>query len=401
MNPVIALMRALTKPAVAGRMWVIPSLPRYFRRHYASPRRPWDVVLPSIPAELLTVPGAIRDVEAEESSLAAEPLHLFHKVHEESIAWETANEWPSFLPVAPRLARAERAVLRTRRQRARARPAITDPAELARTVRERARTLGFGAVGVARYNPLYTYLEYTGHQAGDRVIVCVLEQNSEASQTTPSVRSNRAAYDAEAEGMAMCAELAKFLHGLGYQAHAHGTHEAVAIPYAVDAGLGQLGLNGQLLTPSAGARCRLILVTTDAPLELDTPVDYGIHGICDRCKACVQRCPAGAIPANREAFRGVVKAKINHARCFPTVAQADGCGVCMKVCPIQRYGLAAVLDEYARSGTILGRGTDELEGYVWPLDERRYGPGEKPRLGREFFSPPAMKFDPGRKSPLV
>ena len=73
----------------------------------------------------------------------------------------------------------------------------------------------------------------------------------------------------------------------------------------------------------------------------------------------------------------------------------------MKVCPVQRYGLRAVLEEYAQSGAILGRGTDELEGYVWPLDRRRYGPGEKPRLGRSFFNPPGLNFEPERRAPAA
>ena len=69
-------------------------------------------------------------------------------------------------------------------------------------------------------------------------------------------------------------------------------------------GLGQLGLNGQLLTPFVGSRCRLLLITTDAPLDFDAPVDFGIPAICDSCRVCVVRCPAGAIPARRETGAG-------------------------------------------------------------------------------------------------
>jgi hypothetical protein len=63
----------------------------------------------------------------------------------------------------------------------------------------------------------------------------------------------------------------------------------------------------------------------------------------------------------------------------------------MKVCPVQRYGLDAVLAEYERSGRILGRGTDELEGYEW-IDGRRYAPGERPVLRPEFFEPPGTRW---------
>jgi epoxyqueuosine reductase QueG len=182
------------------------------------------------------------------------------------------------------------------------------------------------------------------------------------------------------------AQLATFLQDRGYRSvstnpHGHG----VFIHYAVEAGLGQLGFNGQLLTPTAGSRCRLVAISTDAPLEFGTPRDYGINKICDQCQACVRRCPGDAIPRKRRYYRGIEKAKINTNRCLPLVTQAEGCGVCMKVCPVQRYGLAAVYDEYERTGRILGTGTDELEGFDFPVDGRHYPPGQMPKLARDFF----------------
>jgi hypothetical protein len=88
--------------------------------------------------------------------------------------------------------------------------------------------------------------------------------------------------------------------------------------------------------------------------------------------------------------RGIVKASINTKRCFPIVGQAHGCAICMKVCPVQRYGLDAVMDEFERSGMILGKGTEELESYHWPLDGKTYGPGERPFISPELIEPPDM-----------
>jgi NAD-dependent dihydropyrimidine dehydrogenase PreA subunit len=104
----------------------------------------------------------------------------------------------------------------------------------------------------------------------------------------------------------------------------------------------------------------------------------------------VRRCPSGAITKTRKLHRGIEKAKINTKRCLPVVAQAHGCAVCMKVCPVQRYGLAAVYDHYAETGEILGTGTDELEGYTWPGDGRFYGPGGTPRVPASFFAHPEL-----------
>ncbi len=83
------------------------------------------------------------------------------------------------------------------------------------------------------------------------MIVCVLEQNYAATQTIPSLRADRATMATYAEMMQLAARLAAFLHQQGFRAHAHDfVGQTVVIHYGVAAGLGQLGLNGQLLTPA-------------------------------------------------------------------------------------------------------------------------------------------------------
>jgi ferredoxin len=253
-------------------------------------------------------------------------------------------------------------------------------------LRDKAAELGLSAIGIAKYDEKYTVEPYIGCQVGDSVIVCVLEQNYAATQTIPSPSAERAEFHAYVELMDRATKLAQYLHQRGHRAEVHPADGPyIILHYAVASGLGQLGLNGQLLTPHAGSRCRLVAITADAPLVHDHPVDYGIHKICDQCQACVRRCPSGAIPANRSYNRGVEKAKINPKRCLPVVAQAEGCAICMKVCPVQRYGLKRVFEHYELTGDILGKESSELEGYVWPLDGVTYLPGSRPRLSRKFF----------------
>lgn len=63
---------------------------------------------------------------------------------------------------------------------------------------------------------------------------------------------------------------------------------------AVAAGLGEIGYSKLLLTPQFGPRQRVAgVILTDAPLEPDPLVPPGT--VCDRCKICVEECPAGAI----------------------------------------------------------------------------------------------------------
>ena len=69
------------------------------------------------------------------------------------------------------------------------------------------------------------------------------------------------------------------------------------------------------------------------------------------------------------------------------MARYLGCGVCMKVCPIQKYGLKNVMEHYADTGQVLGKGTHDLEGYT--LEGKGYfGPGEMPVFDPGFFAMP-------------
>jgi len=61
--------------------------------------------------------------------------------------------------------------------------------------------------------------------------------------------------------------------------------------------------------------------------------------------------------------------------------------VCIKVCPVQKYGMQPVMEHYVETGEVLGKGTDDLEGYPIP-DGRYFGPGELPQFSREFFDFP-------------
>jgi ferredoxin len=75
------------------------------------------------------------------------------------------------------------------------------------------------------------------------------------------------------------------------------------------------------------------------------------------------------------------------------IARYDACGVCIKVCPIQRYGLKAVMDHYAVTGQVLGKGTHNLEGYELPHGTGYFAPGELPKFPHGFFDVPEGSAD--------
>ena len=130
-----------------------------------------------------------------------------------------------------------------------------------------------------------------------------------------------------------------------------------------------------------------MIITTDAPVKYDSPVDYGIHKFCQECQVCVNRCPGRALVREKVWYRGAEKNKLIYDRCWPVMARYEGCGVCMKVCPIQRYGMKPVMEHYVATGEVLGKGTDNLEGFSI-RDKGYFGPGELPTFNNEFFEFP-------------
>ena len=76
------------------------------------------------------------------------------------------------------------------------------------------------------------------------------------------------------------------------------------------------------------------------------------------------------------------------------MSRYEGCAICMKVCPINKYGAKSVMEHYAQTGQVLGKGTHDLEGYTLHDESTGkyatgyFGPGELPTFNAEFFKIP-------------
>ena len=259
--------------------------------------------------------------------------------------------------------------------------------DVTEAIRDRAKQLGYLEVGFTAYDIRYEYQSKRSFTELPTAICLMYEQDYEATQTIPSLHAeivHSSTYRTEA---AAGLELGDFIRSLGYRAHVIHPNDSTGpiIPMFINAGMGQLGACGYLLTPHEGARGRLMMVTTDAKVTNDEPVDYGIHAFCQVCQVCVNRCPGRALMRDKIWWRGIEKNKLYFKRCRPVMARYLGCGVCMKVCPIQKYGMKNVMEHYAETGQVLGKGTHDLEGYT--LEHKGYfGPGEMPVFDRDFFS---------------
>jgi ferredoxin len=141
-----------------------------------------------------------------------------------------------------------------------------------------------------------------------------------------------------AEAARVAIQLAAFIRMLGYSARAHidGNYRVIAPLVARDAGLGEIGRMGLLMTPKSGPRVRIGVVTTDLPLIPDLYIpDQSTLDFCQICKKCAHNCPSQSIShEDRKVDNGVLRWRINPESCYHywTVVGTD-CGKCMAVCP--------------------------------------------------------------------
>jgi ferredoxin len=140
------------------------------------------------------------------------------------------------------------------------------------------------------------------------------------------------------EAARVAVQLGYVFRSLGYRARAHidGDYRVVAPLVARDAGLGQIGRMGLLMTPTLGPRVRLAVVTTDLPLVPDVPdYDASMIDFCRRCRKCAHACPANAIPpGERREIDGALRWRIDPEACFRFwSAIGTDCGICVSVCP--------------------------------------------------------------------
>jgi len=222
--------------------------------------------------------------------------------------------------------------------------------EAARRVKGFTRQLGARSVGVTRINPLWVYshrgeIFYENWEQWGRkiaidhsyAVVFAVEMDWKMVSTAPHTPSVAESAHCYSKGAWISTQLAAFIANLGYAATAnHSRHyDLLLTPAAVDAGLGELGRFGYLITKELGPRARIFAVTTDLPMVCDQPVDFGVEDFCKFCKKCAYCCPSVSIPdGEQQEVNGSLRWKLNAETCFGYWAKAGtDCNICMRVCP--------------------------------------------------------------------
>jgi epoxyqueuosine reductase len=188
--------------------------------------------------------------------------------------------------------------------------------EATKNVKRAAKFFGASLVGVCELNSHWLYSHVANDITGELyelnmpdnyryAIIMAIEMDYDFVKTSPTGISS-AATGLGYSNMAFVAGLmAQFIRGLGYEAIPCGNDTALSIPMAVEAGLGELGRNGILITDKFGPRVRLCKVFTDMPLSSDTPRFFGVERFCELCIKCAQFCPSKAIPTGEPTIEAI------------------------------------------------------------------------------------------------
>jgi len=231
-----------------------------------------------------------------------------------------------------------------------------DPEDLSYKVKKVAKLLGADLVGIAELDSRWIYSDWYNlltRESGKmevpedcrHAIVIAVEMDYEMFRTSPTEVESAATGLGYSKMAFITSALAHFIRTLGYRAIPCGNDTGLSIPIAIDAGLGELGRNGILITRKYGPRVRLAKVLTDLPLISDEPVEFGVAAFCDTCRKCAENCPSQAIShgertdkaLNESNNAGVLKWPIDAEKCFEFWSKNNTCcGNCIRVCPFNK-----------------------------------------------------------------
>jgi len=238
---------------------------------------------------------------------------------------------------------------------------LPDRSILSRQIKNAARWYGADLVGICEVNQAWIYSHwgdynafYSGGiaQAGDPIeippwikyaVVIIVEMDYEDIKRSPAIDASTSIGYAKMAFVA--ASLATYIRQFGYHAMPSGNDYAADIPLAIDAGLGELGRHGLLITDEYGPRVRISKVFTDLPLATDTPIDLGVQPFCERCELCASNCPSRAIMKGERTDTAwdesnninVLKWPIKAMKCMHWWEKnGSHCSNCIRVCPFNK-----------------------------------------------------------------
>ncbi len=205
-----------------------------------------------------------------------------------------------------------------------------------------------------------------------------VEMDHRQMGTAPQAPTLMESADQYMQAGAIATQVAVFIRNLGWAAEAHidANYKVICPLVARDAGLGEIGRMGLLMTPELGPRVRLGVITTDLPVNTDQQgFDAAVLHFCSICKKCAEICPPGAIPkGGREGEQGNKRWRLDSESCFTYwCATGTDCGQCMRVCPYSHPN--TLMHNLVRRGI---KNSVIFRHFALKMDDLLYGRKPKP-----------------------
>ena len=157
---------------------------------------------------------------------------------------------------------------------------VKDPEEMAKQIKDKARALGAGVVGITKILPEDVY---EGVEMDYQYAICIgIPMDREKMSHVPHAPAGQEVQRIYGAVAKTAVELSEHIRSLGWPAYAYGdprSTDILQIPLAVRAGLGQLGKHGSMICKEYGSNFRLSTVVTNMPLMLDEEVDIGVDDL--------------------------------------------------------------------------------------------------------------------------
>lgn len=215
-----------------------------------------------------------------------------------------------------------------------------DPALMSKKVKAFGLHMGAAKVGIAELNQDWVYSYHFSDEPNIldyKYIICMaflmdpFMQSTQTGMTHNFEVGLKYSYASLASVM-----LGNAIRNLGWRAKPlPPAMPAFVVPTFIDAGIGEQGRMGIVVSKEFGNAFRPGAVATDMPLVTDKPVDFGLQDFCEKCQVCADTCPANAITkGGKEVVRGVRRWNVDDDKCTRFCNSINRpCGVCQSVCP--------------------------------------------------------------------
>jgi reductive dehalogenase len=226
---------------------------------------------------------------------------------------------------------------------------LSDPTANARAIKSLSYFLGADLTGICEI-PRYAWFSHK--EDGTSIppyhryaVVMLIDQGYDTMEGSSGDDwiSGSQSMRAYLRGAEIAGIMSEFIRASGFPARSqtNADSDVLHIPLILWAGLGELSRIGELvLNPFVGPRFKSVVLTTDLPLEVDKPIDFGLQTFCNNCLKCARECPCDAIPfGDKVMFNGYEIWKPDVERCTRyrlTNPKGSACGRCMKTCPINK-----------------------------------------------------------------